>query len=40
VRLGWTQDGKHQTRTVRMAHVWARRDSHWRLTFTQVTRVP
>jgi ketosteroid isomerase-like protein len=40
VRLSWTQDGKHQTRLLRIAHVWARRDGYWRLTFTQVTRVP
>jgi ketosteroid isomerase-like protein len=40
LRLSWTQDGVHHTRLVRTAHVWARRDGHWRLTYTQVTRVP
>jgi ketosteroid isomerase-like protein len=40
VRLGWTQDGKHQTRRLRIVHVWAKRDGHWRITYTQVTRVP
>lgn len=32
VHLSWTQDGRHQTRTVRMAHVWAKRNGHWRMT--------
>lgn len=40
VNLSWTQDGKHQTRRLRIAHVWARRDGHWQMTYTQVTRVP
>lgn len=40
LRLSWTQDGMHHTRVVRTAHVWARRDGRWRLTYTQVTRVP
>jgi hypothetical protein len=40
LRLRWTQHGEHHTRLVRTAHVWARRDGRWRLTYTQVTRVP
>ncbi len=40
VRLSWTQDGKHQTRRLRLVYVWARRDGHWQVTYTQVTRVP
>ena len=40
VHLSWTQDGKHQTRLLRVAHVWAKRDGHWQATYTQVTRVP
>lgn len=40
LRLSWTQDGRPQTRLVRTAHVWAKRDGHWRLMYTQVTRVP
>jgi ketosteroid isomerase-like protein len=40
VNLGWTQDGKHQSRLLRIAHVWARRNGRWQLTYTQVTRVP
>lgn len=40
VRLRWTQDGKHQTRLLRIAYVWAKRDGRWRATYAQVTRVP
>ncbi len=40
VHLGWTLDGKHQTRLVRVAYVWAKRDGVWQTTYTQVTRVP
>ena len=40
VHLGWTQDGKHQSRVLRVAHVWAKRGDHWEATYTQLTRVP
>jgi len=40
VRLRWTQDGKHQTRVVRIAYVWTKRDGRWQATYTQVTRAP
>ena len=40
VHLGWTQGGKHQTRLIRIAHVWAKRNGQWQTTYTQVTRVP
>jgi hypothetical protein len=40
VQLGWTQDGKHQQRLIRVAHVWAKRRGVWQMTYTQVTRVP
>jgi ketosteroid isomerase-like protein len=40
VHLGWTQDGRHQTRTLRVAYVWVRRGGRWRATYAQVTRVP
>jgi ketosteroid isomerase-like protein len=40
LRLGWTQDGKHQQRTVRIAHVWARSGTRWQIVYTQLTRVP
>jgi ketosteroid isomerase-like protein len=40
VQLSWTQDGKHQQRLIRVAHVWAKRGGAWQMTYTQVTRVP
>jgi ketosteroid isomerase-like protein len=40
IHLGWTQDGKHQSRVLRVAHVWAKRGDHWEATYTQLTRVP
>jgi ketosteroid isomerase-like protein len=40
VHLSWTQDGRHQTRVLRFGYVWRKRGDHWRLTYTQVTRVP
>ena len=40
VHLGWTQDGTHHVRVLRIAHVWAKRDGRWQMTYTQVTRVP
>jgi ketosteroid isomerase-like protein len=39
VHLAWTQDGKRQSRLLRIAHVWAKDDGRWRLTYTQLTRV-
>jgi ketosteroid isomerase-like protein len=40
VHLSWTQDGKHQSRLLRVAYVWAKRSDHWQATYAQVTRVP
>ena len=40
VQLSWTQDGKHQQRLIRIAHVWAKRRGTWQMIYTQVTRVP
>jgi ketosteroid isomerase-like protein len=40
LHLRWTQDGRHQARVLRIAHVWARYDGGWRLAYTQLTRVP
>ena len=40
VHLSWTQDGKHQTRLLRVAYVWKKHDGHWQATYAQVTRVP
>lgn len=37
VKLGWTQDGRHQTRLLRYVDVWRKQDGSWRATFTQVT---
>jgi len=38
--LKWTQDGRQHQRLLRVVHVWAKQDGRWRLTFTQLTRVP
>jgi len=40
VHLSWTQDGRHQTRLLRVAYIWAKRDGRWQATYAQVTRVP
>jgi ketosteroid isomerase-like protein len=40
VRLSWTLDGKHEQRLLRIAHVWTQIDGHWRLAYTQLTRIP
>lgn len=39
VHLSWTQDGKHQTRVLRVAYVWMKRDGRWQATYGQVTHV-
>jgi ketosteroid isomerase-like protein len=38
--LGWTQEGRHQNRRLRIAHVWSKKDGRWRIAYTQLTRVP
>ena len=40
LHLAWTQDGERHGRMLRLAHVWTRRDGHWRIAYTQLTRVP
>jgi ketosteroid isomerase-like protein len=40
VHLSWTQDGKHQTRLVRIAYTWGKSNGHWQAKYAQVTRVP
>jgi ketosteroid isomerase-like protein len=40
VNLRWTQDGKHQTRQLRVVYFWVKRDGRWQATYAQVTRVP
>jgi ketosteroid isomerase-like protein len=39
LHLAWTQDGRRQTRTLRIAYVWRREGGRWRATYAQVTRV-
>jgi len=38
--LGWTLDGRHQRRHLRIAHVWIRKHGRWQIAYTQLTRVP
>jgi ketosteroid isomerase-like protein len=40
LHLTWTQDGEHQQRALRIAHVWTRFGTRWQLAYTQLTRVP
>lgn len=40
LHLAWTQDGAQHSRVLRISHVWTRRDGHWRIAYTQLTRVP
>jgi ketosteroid isomerase-like protein len=40
VRLSWTLKGEHHERLLRIAHVWTRHDSRWRIAYTQLTRIP
>jgi ketosteroid isomerase-like protein len=40
LHLSWTQDGRYDTRTLRIAYVWQKQEGHWRATYAQVTRVP
>jgi ketosteroid isomerase-like protein len=39
-RLNWTQDGRHQTRRLRLAHFWVNQHGRWRIAYTQLTRIP
>lgn len=38
--LDWIQDGRRHRRRLRFAHVWAKRDGRWRISYTQLTRTP
>lgn len=38
--LKWTQDGKQQSRKLRVVYVWAKQNGHWHTTYAQLTRVP
>jgi len=39
LHLTWTQDGEMHDRVVQIAHVWHRRDEHWQIVYTQLTRI-
>jgi ketosteroid isomerase-like protein len=39
VHLSWTLKDEHQSRLLRIAHVWTKLDGRWRLAYTQLTRV-
>lgn len=39
LRLSWTLDGERRKRLLRIAHVWVKDKGHWRITYTQLTRV-
>jgi ketosteroid isomerase-like protein len=38
--LQWIQGDASHARLLRIAHVWIKRERRWRLTYTQLTRVP
>jgi len=38
-RLSWTQDGRHQSRRLRIAHFWVSEQGRWRIAYTQLTRI-
>jgi ketosteroid isomerase-like protein len=40
VHLSWTLKDEHQSRLLRIAHVWTKIEGRWRLAYTQLTRVP
>jgi len=40
MHLDWTQDGRRQSRNLRISHYWIQRDSKWQIAFTQLTRLP
>jgi len=40
IQLNWTQDGRRQSRRVRIAHVWTIQQGRWRIAYTQLTRLP
>ena len=38
-RLNWTQEGRHQSRRLRIAHFWVKQNGRWLIDYTQLTRV-
>ncbi|MGH6613590.1 nuclear transport factor 2 family protein [Sphingomonas sp.] len=39
-QLSWTQEGSHHDRRLRIVHFWVKQDHRWRISYTQLTRVP
>jgi ketosteroid isomerase-like protein len=39
LHLGWTQDGRHHARLLRVIHIWVKSRAYWQMTYTQLTRV-
>jgi ketosteroid isomerase-like protein len=39
-RLAWTQDGTRHQRDLRIVHVWTKQSGRWKVTHTQLTRIP
>ena len=39
-RLSWTQEGRHQSRRLRIAHFWVNEHGRWQIVYTQLTRIP
>jgi ketosteroid isomerase-like protein len=40
VTLDWTLAGRHESRRLRIAHMWVKREGRWRIVYTQLTRIP
>lgn len=38
-RLSWTQDGRHRSRRLRIAHFWVSEQGRWRIAYSQLTRI-
>jgi ketosteroid isomerase-like protein len=36
--LNWTQEGRRQSRRLRIAHIWTKADGRWQIAYTQLTR--
>jgi ketosteroid isomerase-like protein len=39
-QLSWTQEGSHHDRRLRIVHFWVKQGHRWRISYTQLTRVP
>ena len=38
--LNWTQEGRHLSRRLRIAHFWVKQNDRWLIDYTQLTKVP